>query len=94
MSGKDRKILYKNGLVTITQLSKGEVKELRKLRCGIYQDADRVRSVAERDGIVQIMDTTENGIERSRIRVENQGHSDYLHHLDTFDAREYEQKYC
>lgn len=96
MAEKTRKILYHSGLVTVSKLTPDDIAEFQKLRCGVIQTADRIRCVAvdPEEGIVQIMDQTVNGLEKSRINVVNRGHLDYLYGKNTKRAREYESKYC
>lgn len=96
MAEQTRKILYHSGLVTVSELTQEDIVEFRKLRCGVSQTVDRIRSVAvdPEEGIVQILDKTCNGLEKSRINVVNRGHLDYLYGKNTKRAREYESKYC
>lgn len=96
MPEQNRKILYHSGLVTVSKLTRDDIAEFRKLRCGFSQTQDRIRCVAvdPEARIVQIMDQTANGLERSRINVVNRGHLDYLYGKETEQARQYEAKYC
>lgn len=63
------RVLYHSGLVTVTKLTEEEMSEYRKLKPGVYQYQDRIRSVAIQDGEMQILDTTSDGINKIRFKL-------------------------
>lgn len=63
------KVLYKFGMVTVTELTEAEKNEYSKLKPGVYQTHDRIRSVAVRDGEMQILDMTADGMNKIRLRL-------------------------
>lgn len=68
MRGEGR-VLYHSGMVTVTELTETEKAEYRKLKPGVYQTSDRIRSVAVQDGEMRILDMTVEGINRIRFRL-------------------------
>ena len=68
MRGEGR-VLYHNGMVTVTELTETEKSEYRKLKPGVYQTSDRIRSVAVQDGEMRILDMTADGVNRIRFRL-------------------------
>mgnify|MGYP003319151226 CR=1 FL=1 len=68
MRGEGR-VLYHNGMVTVTELTETEKAEYRKLKPGVYQTSDRIRSVAVQDGEMRILDMTADGVNRIRFRL-------------------------
>ena len=65
----EKRITYRNGLVTVTTLTEEEMAEYRKLKPGVYQTVDRIRWVATEDGKMQIIDYTANGVNRIKFRL-------------------------
>lgn len=88
MAGEPR-ILYQEGLVKVRMLGDDEIAEFRKLRCGIYQTATAIRSVAIHDGCLHILEQTRDGFSRIRMKIESKGHLHYVRHMDTRKARAY-----
>lgn len=68
MKGEGR-VLYHNGMVTVTELTENEKKMYRKLKPGVYQTADLLRSVAVENGEMQILETTADWINRIRFKL-------------------------
>lgn len=56
--------IYHNGMVTVKVLTEEEKAEYRKLKPGLYQTVDGIRSVAAENGEMQILETTADGVNR------------------------------
>lgn len=57
------------GILWFEEVSEEEAAELLKLKPGIYQTEDRIRSVAIDDGYMWILDTTTDGMHRYKLRL-------------------------
>lgn len=68
MKGEGR-VLYHNGMVTVTELTEEEKAEYRKLVPGVYMTEDMLRSVAVEDGEMQILETCADGVNRIRFKL-------------------------
>lgn len=64
---EEGKLIYRNGMVTVKVLTKEEKAEYRKLKPGLYQTVDRIRSVAVENGEMRILETTADSYNYSRI---------------------------
>lgn len=64
---EEGKLIYRNGMVTVKALTKEEKAEYRKLKPGLYQTVDRIRSVAVENGEMRILETTADSYNYSRI---------------------------
>ena len=63
------KVLYRNGMVTVTALTEEEEAEYRKLKPGVYQTKETIRSVAVQDGEMRILEARADGINRISLKV-------------------------
>lgn len=61
---EEGKRIYRNGMITVKALTEEEKAEYRKLKPGVYQTVDRIRSVAAENGEMRILDTTADGVSR------------------------------
>lgn len=57
------------GILRVEEVSEEEAAELLKLKPGIYQTEDRIRSVAIDDGYMWILDTTNDGMHRYKLKI-------------------------
>lgn len=63
------RVLYHNGMVTVTELTDNEKEMYRKLKPGVYLTEELIRSVAVEDGKMQVLETSENGVNRIRFKL-------------------------
>ena len=63
------KEIMKNGMLTISKLTEEEAEQYRKMEVGIIQTKDKLISVAEKDGIKQIIEQTADGFSRIRVKA-------------------------
>ena len=90
--GREPRILYQEGLVTVRTLGDDEIAEFRRLRTGIYQTATEIRSVTvSPEGCLHVLEQTSNGFIRIRMKIESKGHLHYVTHRNTRKARAYEK---
>ena len=68
MKGEGR-VLYHNGMVTVTELTENEKERYRKLKPGVYQTEELIRSVAVENGEMQVLETSANGVNRIRFKL-------------------------
>ena len=68
MKGEGR-VLYHNGMVTVTELTENEKEMYQKLKPGVYLTEELIRSVAVEDGEMQILETSERGVNRIRFKL-------------------------
>lgn len=57
------------GILSFEEVSEEEAAELLKLKPGIYQTEDRVRSVTIDDGYMWILDTVADGMHRYKLKM-------------------------
>ena len=62
-------IVYHNGMVTVKILTAEEAAEYRKLKPGVTQTAEMLRSVAIEDGYVYVLEQTGNGVNRIKVKL-------------------------
>lgn len=68
MKGEGR-VLYHTGMVTVTELTENEKSVYRKLRPGVYQTEELIRSVSVKDGEMQVLEISTNGVNRIRFKL-------------------------
>lgn len=57
------------GIFSIEAVPEKEAEELLRLKPGIYQTEDRIRSVAIDDGYMWILDTMNDGMHRYKLKM-------------------------
>ena len=67
-------VIYRNGLVTVSTLSKDDVERYMNMPVGITIEPEMIRWVAENENEIQIIEQTASGI--NRIRVKKEGAND------------------
>lgn len=67
MDGESR--TYHNGMVTVKILNAEEAAEYRKLKPGVTQTSEMIRSVAIEDGYVHVLEQTGNGVNRIKVKL-------------------------
>jgi hypothetical protein len=60
---------YRNGLVTVRELTPDEIEEFRGLKPGVTQTQSMIRCVAIQDGVMSVLDTTCEGFSRSLLKL-------------------------
>lgn len=68
MKGEGR-VLYHNGMVTVTELTENEKEMYRKLKPGVYQTEELIRSVAVKNGEMWVLESSANGVNRIRFKL-------------------------
>lgn len=58
---------HHNGMVTVKILNAEEAAEYRKLKPGVTQTADMIRSVAIENGYVHVLEQTCDGVNRIKV---------------------------
>lgn len=67
MDGESR--VYHNGMVTVKILNAEEAAEYKKLKPGVTQTADMIRSVAIEDGHIYVLEQTASGVNRIKVKL-------------------------
>ena len=62
-------IVYHNGMITVKILTEEEAAEYRKLKPGVTQTAEMLRSVAIEDGYVHVLEQTGDGVNRIKVKL-------------------------
>ena len=60
---------YRDGFVTVRELTKDEIEEFRGLKPGVTQTQSMIRCVAIQDGVMSVLDTTCEGFSRSLLKL-------------------------
>ena len=63
------KVLYQNGMVTISELTEDEAQKYREMSAGVQQEKDVIRWIADKDGERQILEQRADSFNRIRLRI-------------------------
>ena len=69
MSEEAGKIVYRSGICTVMFLNEDEAAFYRGLQPGVSQTESMIRSVAEKDGFIYVLETTANGFNRIKVKL-------------------------
>lgn len=66
---EDKRVLYTNGFVTVSEMTDEEIAECRNMDVGVEQTSTMIRHVAEHEGKKYILEITANGVTRKIVNM-------------------------
>lgn len=66
---ENKRVLYTNEYVTVSEMTDEEIAECRNMDVGVEQTGTMIRQVAEHEGKKYILESTANGFTRKIVNI-------------------------